>query len=252
MDFIIGKQLYSNLAFDGIKRVICNVSARELVNICDTWCFNREIDISHIKNIENDLKTQKYPTLLGTMKIIYNNSEYKVIDGQHRLEAIRNIIRDDVTMSWDFPLIVEIYDVNGLNKEIINYLYNKANENLNIRTEDHLDTFIMELIEKLMKHPILKTGIVDKQDGNVNRPRISKKELYDKLKKYNKTPSDTTNELCEKIAKKNREIGTMSLMELFGNTDEKSRKKLERAKSLGFFLNMTDCKIKIDDWIKEL
>lgn len=81
MEFVFGKQLYSNLAFNGIKRTICNVSVRELVNICDTWSFNREIDISYIKNIENDLKIQKYPTLLGTMKIIYNNGEYKVIDG---------------------------------------------------------------------------------------------------------------------------------------------------------------------------
>lgn len=155
-------------------------------------------------------------------------------------------------MTWDFSLIIEIYDVNGLNKEIINDLYTKVNENLNIRTEDYLDIFIMELIEKLMKHPILKIGIVDKQDGNVNRLRISKKEFYDKLKKYKKTPIDTTDELCERIAKKNREIGSMSLMELFGNIDEKSRKKLERAKSIGFFLNMKDCKIKVDDWIKEL
>lgn len=248
----IWRELHSALSFNGIPRKICLIYARELIRICDVWSYNRRLNQEHITKIENDLKTQKYPNLLGTIKLIFKNNEYKVIDGQHRLQAIINVIKNDETMKWDFILMVEIYNVSDLNDEVINDLYIKANKNLNINVEDELNLFLMELINKLEKDTILKAGIIDKQDGSVYRPRISKKDLYEKLKKYYiKKPDDTVELIYEKIKQKNREIGIMNTVSLFGDVDSKMISQYDKAVKINFFLNM-NCKIPIEKWIKEL
>jgi hypothetical protein len=249
----IGKTFYETLAFNGISKKICMVYARQLTRICDVWAFNRQVDLNHISTIENDLKIQENPNLMGTIKLIIDkNKEYKIIDGQHRLQAIRNIIRDDHTMEWDMPILTEIYDVSESTDEITNYLYTKANVNLNIRTEDVLDDFLIELIQKMMNDPILKNGIVDKQDGSVYKPRISKKDLYEKFKvNYKHKPSDTVEELFTRIKEKNMSLSSKTLIELFGKQDEKNETKYDKAFKIKFFLNL-DCKYSIDKWIQEL
>jgi hypothetical protein len=117
-----------------------------------------------------------------------------------------------------------------------------ANSNLNISVADDLNMFVIELVTKLINHPIIGKGIVDKNDGRINKPRISKKALYEILKDNLKAHHMNLNidTLVERILMINAHISKMTNLELFGRsiTSPSNLNMRCNAEKYNFFLNL--------------
>jgi hypothetical protein len=249
-----GIVLDTQFVFDNIKMQLYKCDVQDIVPKLDVWSFNRNLNQEHVDNIYNGLCCQKNPHLIGTIKVIRDElNDMKVIDGQHRLQALKMYIETHENKT--FSLFIEIYNVPSLNDTVVFDLFKLANTNLNINVEDDLNVFVADLVNKLAEDNNLSRGIIDKNDGRVNRPRISKKELYEALKVNLKIhhlnqPIDV---LVKKIKDMNYHISRMSYLELFSRR-EPCQKKINmkcKADSYRFYLNM-EGNYSIEKWIDEL
>jgi hypothetical protein len=240
--------LYGEYVFSHTHHGICICDARELVENVETWAFNRKLNIEHVDNIYNDLKDMKIPHFMGSIKILSDSKgHFRLVDGQHRLQSIRKMLDNDIEHKWNMDILVEIYSVDDLNgQDAINF-YQKANKNLNVTIEDQPEINIMSIINGICAEPLFKCCIVDKD--KVNRPRISKKNLYEQFKKYY-TPSSilTIEEIVDKVKHINTQISMKNNILLFGSEDNAKIIQKERAKKIKFYLNM-DCDYDPSVWI---
>lgn len=247
---LIKKIVFQNTTFE---LYICD--ARSLLRHVDNWSFNRCVRHHHVKSIVDDLKCMRYPHLLGSIKIVRNShhkQQLRIIDGQHRLLAIRQIMEQDEFMTWNMDVIVEIYEVENINygNDVFD-LYIKANKNMNVEPEDSLDMEIVNIVNALCQDKILSMGIIDKQDGSVYRPRISKKELYENFKSHYKPLEKMRLEhVVARVKEINRKIGLMSHRNMFGekSTQRVARQK-KKADDLKFYLNVADSRYPPKIWI---
>jgi hypothetical protein len=88
------------LLFDNELFKIYKTFSRDFVNNIKMWACQRELNISHVKNLELSILDRGY--LLGTFKVIRNkNGEIRLIDGQHRVTALQNIMDNDAKFDCD-------------------------------------------------------------------------------------------------------------------------------------------------------
>jgi hypothetical protein len=206
----------------------------------DVWAFNRKLKEDHVQSIYEHLCSQTFPHLMGSIKAIRDTeNNFQIIDGQHRLEALRLFTTN---INKQISIIVEIYDVPSVNSDIVLELFKIANNNLNVSIEDEVDINIARIVNMLSEDDELKQGIVDKKVGRINRPRISKNALYEELKlnlkvEHLKLPVDV---IVERIKMINRYIGKLNYLQLFGRNDPSQTNKGIRchAAKFEFFLNM--------------
>jgi hypothetical protein len=240
--------------FEDIRLEVYKFDAQDIVSTLDVWSFNRKLNKDHVQSIYEGLCSQNHPHLIGTIKVIKDMfGDMKVIDGQHRVQALRMLC--DTHPDNHIFIFVEMYHVQSLDDDIVFQLFKIANTNLNINVDDDLNMFVVELVNKLATDAELSKGIIDKNDGRVNRPRISKKEMYEALKTNLKMNhlNQSIDLLVSKIKATNTKIGKMSYLELFSRR-EPSQKRINmkcNADKYGFYLNM-EGNFNIDKWISEL
>jgi hypothetical protein len=249
-----GVLLDTQMVFHDIKMQLYKFNVPNIVPRLDVWSFNRKLNQEHVDNIYNGLCKQDKPHLIGTLKVVRDGeNDMKVIDGQHRLQALKAFI--ETHSHKQLSIVIEMYNVQSLNDPVVFDLFKLANTNLNINVEDDLNVFVADLVNKLAQDPDLSKGIIDKNDGRVNRPRISKKELYEVLKTNLKIhhlnqPIDL---LVSKVKEMNFHISRMSYLELFSRR-EPCQKKINmkcNADRYRFYLNM-EGNYSIEKWIDEL
>lgn len=243
--------LSESIAFDNIRMSLCKYDAKTLCADFDVWAFNRNLNDEHVQKIYDDLCSQKHPHLMGSVKAVKDDrNNLQVIDGQHRLEALRMFVNDYT----DKPIsvCVELYHVSSIHSDVVFDLFRIANNNLNVAVEDDVNMMIATLVNRLVDDPELGRGIVDKNDGRVNRPRISKKALYEELKhnlkvEHMKLPVSV---LVERIKKINKHIAKMDYLQMFGRkeTSQFNINMRCNAEKYGFFLNMSG-KFTPERWI---
>lgn len=246
--------LDTQTVFDNITMQLCKFHVHDAISKLDVWSFNRKLNQEHVDNIYYGLCKQKQPHLIGTFKVIKDASnEMKVIDGQHRLHALRQFV--EAKPNVEFTIFVEIYNVSCLNDPVVFDLFKMANTNLNINVEDDLNVFVADLVNKLAEDPVLSKGIIDRNEGRVLRPRISKKELYEVLKTNLKIQhlNQPVDVLVTKIKDMNYHISRMSYLQLFSRR-EPCQKKINmkcNADRYSFYLNI-EGNYSIEKWIDEL
>lgn len=243
--------LQESIVFDDIKLSYCKYDSKLFCDEFDVWSFNRKLRTEHVENIYNHLCSQKISHLMGTIKAIKDkNNKARIIDGQHRLQALKMLIDNNIQKS--VSILVEIYHVPSLDSDIVFELFKIANKNLNVTVEDEVDMFIVNLVNRLIADNELSKGIIDKNDGRVNRPRISKKMLYEELKKNLKAEHMTLSieTVVDRIKLINKYISTMDCLQLFGRKETSQTNVNIRcnAAKYGFFLNMTG-KYPPEKWI---
>jgi hypothetical protein len=249
-----GILLDTQTVFNNIEMQLYKFRVQDIISSLDVWSFNRELNQEHVDNIFTGLCCQQQPHLIGTFKVVRDEyNDMKVIDGQHRLQALKKF--GEIHKDKHISIFVEMYNVTTLNDPVVFDLFKLANTNLNINVEDNLNVFVAELVNKLAEDQVLSKGIIDKNDGRVNRPRISKKELYEVLKKNLKIhhlnqPIDV---LVKKIKDMNYHISRMSYLQLFSRR-EPCQKKINmkcNAERYSFYLNI-EGNYSIEKWIDEL
>lgn len=236
------------------------MSAREAAPYLVTYRFNRKIDVRHKNEIKQDLIKNHNPHLMGTIQIIRDKrNNCRIINGQHRVAAILEIIEEDIDMKFNISLMFEVYDINADNvndyadHNSVEHLFKIANKSLALPPEDEDDKHYKQLMFAISKDKLLSGGIVDKPSGTVRRPRILAKELYEKFKERLPVTvfRDTkTDDIIRRIKEVNVRLSLMTNQELFGrsNPAEAKLRQLDKARELGFFLNL-ECKYPPATWI---
>ena len=223
------------------------------ISFIKEWSFNRMLNPDHIVQIKNSLRT--LPIVIGTVKLIRKREDIQsnIIDGQHRIAAIRSLLHEN--SEFDIRAIFEEYTVEDLDNEDSRSLYNMCNNNLNVLSLNFPSNKFMEIVNNMcIKYP---SAIIDKDIGNVQRPKITKKSLALSLR--SKMTDEwlylyTTQEIITNIQNINNRIGLMNdFSELFGRKNPKDSKIriLEKAQKINFFLNL-DCKFSLEYWINNL
>ncbi len=246
--------LDESIVFDNIKLSLYKYDAKTFCNQFDVWSFNRKLRTEHVQKIYSDLCLQKNPYLMGSIKAIKDNkNKIRIIDGQHRLEALKMFMDNSDSVDKNVCILVEIYHVSSLDNDIVFELFKIANNNLNVSVEDEIDMFVVNIVNRLIAEPELSKGIIDRNDGRVYRPRISKKVLYEELKKNLKAEHMTLSiqTIVNRIKLINKHISKMDCLQLFGRKETSQTNVNIRcnAAKYGFFLNMTG-KYPPEKWIE--
>jgi hypothetical protein len=194
----------------------------------------------------------KQPHFIGSIKIARSKNDYntmKIIDGFHRHQCLMSIMKDNPY--FDMPIDIDVYYVDDVEKcdMDLRELFIRANKNLNIEQEDVPEIKIIEVINKMIA--LWSSSIKTTENKAAYRPNVTKRALYEVMKKNNSKFKDrSSSDIFKRIVHINNMISTMPMAKLFGRT-EPSKAKLatyERAKTKGFFLNM-DCKFALNKWI---
>jgi hypothetical protein len=185
-------------------------------------------------------------TNAGNPPIICNLSgEYYIFDGQHRYNAIFEIITDDLNMEWDINVYIEIYFIEHEDIEsnvITMELFKMANKTLSFDVaNDTPDEYLQKLIRSLCKDPLFSNNLVNK--NKVYRPKISKYELAQEFKKTFKMdvypPIEKVIELIKGInnelsINKEKAIGKFKKTDVYKKREEAYNKAVEKK----FLLNL--------------
>jgi len=231
---------------------------RDVAPFLASWCFNRKLNEDHKNKIKNDLLLQKNPHLMSSIQVVRDDQKKcKIINGQHRIKAIEEILKSDVDMKFNMNIMFEVYDINIDdvddidNNTEIEALFTTANNSLNFKPEDDHEMFCKRIIIAMSNDPILSRGLVDKTTGRVNKPKIAVKELFEAFKENYSNNNLTIEEIIKKIKKINNSILMMDYMTLYGrkNPAENKLHQKNKAVAMGFHLNL-NCKYPQDVWIK--
>jgi hypothetical protein len=126
---------------------------------------------THVQNLQLQLKEDQ--DLIGTFKVVIerNNSNCsRVIDGQHRAEALHRIMSTNTKFNMEIK--IEVYYVHDIDGPEAWNLFNKANNVLNVIEEDKNTSPASYVVTKLAKE--FPVGIYDKKINSIF-PKIDKK-----------------------------------------------------------------------------
>jgi hypothetical protein len=217
-------------------------SARAIIDDLNIWAFNRRVNNEHVQSICDDLLKQQHPHLIGTIKAVFDaeSDEMRVIDGQHRIEALQKYF--DINRIRDVNVILEVYYVDDINSPDVYMLYKKANANLNVSVDDDVNVHLSDIVNALSNDPRLSKGIVDKNDGRVNRPRISKKQLFEAFKEHMRVQDMklSIDDVVGRVVFINKQLKEKI-------SEQQRRIQKAKAENYDFYLNMTEKAL--DKWI---
>lgn len=249
-----GELLMTTTTFNNIRLSIYKISAKNIVNDLNTWAFNRVVDTTHVDDICNDLLRQDNPHLMGTIKMIFDSDidKMQIIDGQHRISSLQKFFELTTDDNKDIDLMFEVYHVDSLNGDIATMLYRKANLNLNVDIHNDINVCLMGVVNLLCDDKTLSKGIIDRNNGSVNKPRISKKELYEAFKEHMRAQDMLlgVNEIVARVKTINKQLGSKNNLDLFGRkvATEKHRIQKAKADNIQFYLNLPG-KFPPEKWI---
>lgn len=238
------------------------VSVSEVASFLETWCFNRPINDDHLKKLKQEVLSQNHKHFMGSTQVIRDKSKnYRVINGQHRLKAIHEIMKEDFDMKFDMKIMIELYDLDiedildynmsEENNNKIEMLFKNANNSLFLKPEDDREIFCKKIIMEMKKDPVLSKGFLDKSK-TTRKPRISSKDMFELFKlNFINNKSMSISDIILRVKELNNDFRLMNQEKFFGRkkvADLKLR-QYETAKEIGFFLNL-DSKYTPETWIR--
>ncbi len=203
---------------------------RDFIPNIKLWSSQRSINFKHVEELIKCLKIKNH--FIGTFKLIRDKeNNIRLIDGQHRFEAIKKIMEND--SSFNMNIIIELYETDSMDSDYTINLFKEANSCLNVKETDLPNIIANKIIKNLCeKFPNM---IIDILDGKrCNRPRINKRELYLNLKNYAHVSHKTEEEILEQILVKNNAYGLRS-RQTFKNA---TKIMYDKCKETGLYLGL--------------
>jgi len=191
------------------------------------WGGQRELNLEHVNNLVNGIL--KSGCIYGTIQLQQDLSgRIRVMDGQHRIAAIKKIfMRDDVPDDITYLVLIVVYQTDDIDSTKSANYFNDINTNLTLSPFNISNIKVQKIVEKLVsKWPEF---IVDVSEGStVYRPRFNKKDITSIFKVLNsKFPNE---ELYKHFIKYVKHIGTK------GRQDNVSDKLWNKIKKYGFWV----------------
>ena len=234
---------------DNLISCLIKIDYRSLLSYGYHWCYNRPLNNKIVDDLSGIILDNNLNWTLTAVKE-KDCDEFYIIDGQHRFEAIKKIIDEDDEMKINKYLYVNIYYINDIDKdyEYIRDLFIKINKITPLYKNNIPNSFIDNLINEMIKDPILSIGIsVNPKTHSAHQPMIHKKTLNEYLNiSYSIIKDIEINLIINNLKFANNKISIMAFNEIYSDKKEKdkNRKDLNNARKIGFFLGLKDCKCK--------
>jgi hypothetical protein len=241
--------------------ILCKINFIDIVSHSTSWCYNRKIYEEKVDELFNEL--QYFYDIPYILHGIYDDTKETkkilILDGQHRINAINLfIVKKNIEISQNTYVWIWLYKID--NSETINVhkaisIFRKINNNRLLEEGDLPDEFMICIINELCKVPLFKKCIGQKANNNTCRsPLIHKKELNEALNVYKKElHNKRIDMIIRHIVQMNDVLAEKTFDELYEPRYRKTEaKRYEKAKEIGFYLNLKNSKYSILQWIKEI
>ena len=249
------KPIYSNKYY---SKFICD--AKNIVKYSNVWTYNRNVNIEHVNNLVDTIKLFYDEGnldfhFIGSLKYICDkHKNYKLIDGQHRLNALKKIYNDNEYNDIYIEMECDVYNVEDLHDDYSTLIYQNSNTVKNIVLDDIPSYQYIKIVEQLSEK--FPKSIKDDKSSNINYPNIGKKFLQDKLKQSKILELYNINsiQLYEKIINlnttfKNYEDDDYKKILLKKDyTNKNFEVRLNKCKNSGFYLGL----IRECEWINDI
>jgi len=196
------------------------------------WALNRKIDREHVRLLfevyEKDAKIGQQICFFDMIHITYNvvSDEVKVIEGQHRIQALEEIRRKYPAYECKFPAI--LWNVSDDNDMM--HLLHIVNNRKHFELEANISYEISDIVSTLSDH--FQTNI-----WGEFRPFMSKPVFIERLKQkidHIRQEYDSVEDYVDKLIQINEDIGKLPKYKRGGGTKSTN----EKAEEMGFFLGL--------------
>jgi len=243
---------------------LIKMNYRSLIHFTQNWIHNRLLSIEKVDELYEEIKSNnKFGWSLSAFQDLSNN-EIKILDGQHRREAIKKYLElNDDDMSNNDEIIIWLYDIKNEidNEDEIIELFIKLNKNEPIDLSQLPSKRKHNLFKMIINEPCFKKAIRESEAVNEARsPYISKKQIKNIIDIIiNKYPELSNEEILLKMKQINNKISIMANVEnveeqLFRRRLNKKEKEIiDKCFEIKFYLNIKNS-IYDDNfkWIDEL
>ena len=211
-------------------KTLYKTDARDFVPEIKIWAQQRPVNKEHVKKLEESVLYEKH--VKGNMKLLRDtNGDCRLIDGQHRYYALKNIMEND--SKFNIPLILEVYETDCFESEKSVKIFKEVNNCLNINLSNLPNIQATNILCSLTER-FPKIFVDVKESRRVNRPRINKRNFYIKLKEYFIDSNCNEKDLLKQILEKNKMYGMRGRKGFKAITN----KMYEKSKKSGFYLGL--------------
>jgi hypothetical protein len=204
---------------DGVKIYASN--SKQLIPNIQHWYYNRPLNSEHVQSLIDVSLDKK--CLEGVIDILESeDEELCVVNGQHRVESIKEISKKDD--KFNQVLIVNVHPVKSFESEEAEKIFLATNNIQNVEMRDRPQKKLQNICNRMMER--YPNGITRNPSGKANLHRMDIKELYNLLQ-YNETFMNENNSedyLFEKLVELNTELSNMSYEDIFGSKRKTEKK----------------------------
>ena len=228
----LGKLIYERN--DKSRMYVTN--SRNFIPNTKAWQYNRKLDEAHVKELKKIILEHGY--LEGNIDAIECEDEYCIVNGQHRVMAMKEIMENDE--KFNMEIIVNIHPVDSFESEKANDIFKATNNSKNVESEELPQIKLQKITERLRDR--FPKEITNNPSGRANMHRIDQKTIYNMLQ-YNDTFNDSEKDVeyfVNKIIAINTKLSLRSYEGLFGNKrrNDKKDKVYKGALDSGFYLGV--------------
>ena len=229
---ILGKLIHERP--DGVK--IYASTCRKLFPNTRPWEFNRPLDKGHVNALQKIISDKE--CLEGHLDILDDGNELCIVNGQHRFEAIYELMEGDIDFNRE--IIVNVHKVDSFNSNESNQIFIATNNIKNVKMSDNPKVKFQNICNRLKdKYP---KGISNNpKSGKGTGHRLDKKELYNLMmyNEYFNNHENSEDQLFEEVVQLNSKESLKSFDDFFPRKRaEKWRKQWDGAHESKFFLGL--------------
>jgi hypothetical protein len=207
----------------------------EFIKFCKKWSLNRDLNIDHwnkiYKSYEKEINDNNNLILNNTIAIALYKNNFYILDGQHRLKAIKELLKK---YNFSCEIRIDLYNTDNYDNMIkilkdINSTYPLLVENKIIENINNILIFFKS------NYLYQKSNII--KPSNCVRPFINENLMVQKIKKSSFLLSNTNKSIIIKhITKINNDYSKMSMDELKFNNKKITERMYLQAKKYNCFL----------------
>ena len=235
------------------------IDYRILIQKVSQWSYNRPIIDTVINDLYDSINSEN--SIIWTLTAIKerNNDNLYLIDGQHRFEAIKKKLGEDIEMKVNKYCYIMVYLINDKKLEVpyIVNLFKKINNNTPLISTNYPDESIINIIENaILIDPILKNGIrINDKTLTAHQPYIHKKTLHEILIK-NKIfiENMSIQDFIQNPKLINNKISLLSINDVYYKPTDIDKNHWKKANDIKFFIGFKNChmKYRIDNLLKNI
>ncbi len=238
--------LLGTIIYKDENRIYSHQSARLFCSNIENFTYNRRLNTSHVNYLAEKIKTTN--KVLDIISVAYDGTNLRILNGQHRTQAILKCLKDNTQL--DYKLHLMTYIVPEINSKETLELFKCLNHTLNLQDNPIIDDIhnIIEALKERFPKAIFHT------DRRRQRPYVDTRRLKNRLETeflehFNK--SLDVDKMIKCILEENAKYSVTSIKTIFGNCNQQSKRRHSKATQTGWFLTMKDMEPSANDSHKD-